>query len=159
MFAVLGLQGYIVLNRPWAFVQWLLKANIEEEYICCLEFWFYVVSGFCQVIKRCNLIATFVLFLSLCLLLGFHSCHSWNSPLCHGARKNKNFVGVAIGVFITAIDIGSMGAVVGSGIQLYLDGRARSFVHKANAKSSFWNNAHCLSILLHCSPRKWRHSA
>jgi hypothetical protein len=37
MFAVLGLQGYIVLNRPWAFVQWLLKANIEEEYVCCLE--------------------------------------------------------------------------------------------------------------------------
>jgi len=46
-------------------------------------------------------------------------------------------VGVAIGVFITATDIGSMGAVVGSGIQLHLDGRARSFVHKANAKSSF----------------------
>jgi hypothetical protein len=50
---------------------------------------------------------------------------------------NKNFVGVAIGMFITATDIGSMGAVVGSGIQLHLDGRARSFVHKANAKSSF----------------------
>ncbi|XP_021772174.1 hydroxyproline O-arabinosyltransferase 3-like [Chenopodium quinoa] len=26
-------QGYIVLNRPWAFVQWLEKAKIEEEYI------------------------------------------------------------------------------------------------------------------------------
>ncbi|XP_021734230.1 hydroxyproline O-arabinosyltransferase 3-like [Chenopodium quinoa] len=26
-------QGYIVLNRPWAFVQWLEKATIEEEYI------------------------------------------------------------------------------------------------------------------------------
>ncbi|GAU37600.1 hypothetical protein TSUD_365210 [Trifolium subterraneum] len=24
-------QGYIVLNRPWAFVQWLGKAKIEEE--------------------------------------------------------------------------------------------------------------------------------
>ncbi|GAB2218423.1 hypothetical protein Droror1_Dr00001646 [Drosera rotundifolia] len=26
-------RGYIVLNRPWAFVQWLEKATIEEEYI------------------------------------------------------------------------------------------------------------------------------
>ncbi|KAG0502768.1 hypothetical protein HPP92_002840 [Vanilla planifolia] len=26
-------RGYIVLNRPWAFVQWLDKANIEEDYI------------------------------------------------------------------------------------------------------------------------------
>lgn len=25
------LQGYIVLNRPWAFVQWLEKATIDEE--------------------------------------------------------------------------------------------------------------------------------
>ncbi|KAL9260515.1 Hydroxyproline O-arabinosyltransferase NOD3-like protein [Drosera capensis] len=25
--------GYIGLNRPWAFVQWLEKATIEEEYI------------------------------------------------------------------------------------------------------------------------------
>ncbi|KAJ6387954.1 hypothetical protein OIU77_026504 [Salix suchowensis] len=24
-------RGYIVLNRPWAFVQWLKKATIEEE--------------------------------------------------------------------------------------------------------------------------------
>jgi len=24
-------QGYIVLNRPWAFVQWLEKADIQEE--------------------------------------------------------------------------------------------------------------------------------
>jgi hypothetical protein len=24
-------QGYIVLNRPWAFVQWLQKADIKEE--------------------------------------------------------------------------------------------------------------------------------
>ncbi|KAM3403786.1 hypothetical protein ACQJBY_007103 [Aegilops geniculata] len=24
-------RGYIVLNRPWAFVQWLQKANIKEE--------------------------------------------------------------------------------------------------------------------------------
>lgn len=24
-------QGYIVLNRPWAFVQWLQQADIEEE--------------------------------------------------------------------------------------------------------------------------------
>ncbi|XP_039120814.1 hydroxyproline O-arabinosyltransferase 1-like [Dioscorea cayenensis subsp. rotundata] len=30
-------QGYIVLNRPWAFVQWLQKANIEEEYIFMSE--------------------------------------------------------------------------------------------------------------------------
>ncbi|KAJ8641240.1 hypothetical protein MRB53_017934 [Persea americana] len=30
-------QGYIVLNRPWAFVQWLQKANIEEEYILMAE--------------------------------------------------------------------------------------------------------------------------
>lgn len=28
-------QGYIVLNRPWAFVQWLEKAVIEEEYVTC----------------------------------------------------------------------------------------------------------------------------
>jgi hydroxyproline O-arabinosyltransferase len=25
------MQGYIVLNRPWAFVQWLQKAKIKEE--------------------------------------------------------------------------------------------------------------------------------
>ncbi|XXG64642.1 hypothetical protein AAC387_Pa05g2537 [Persea americana] len=30
-------QGYIVLNRPGAFVQWLQKANIEEEYILMAE--------------------------------------------------------------------------------------------------------------------------
>ncbi|KAI3990056.1 hypothetical protein MKX01_013542 [Papaver californicum] len=29
--------GYIVLNRPWAFVQWLEKANIPEEYILMAE--------------------------------------------------------------------------------------------------------------------------
>ncbi|KAG8480744.1 hypothetical protein CXB51_025131 [Gossypium anomalum] len=27
----LSYQGYIVLNRPWAFVQWLEKATIEED--------------------------------------------------------------------------------------------------------------------------------
>lgn len=44
-------QGYIVLNRPWAFVQWLQKANIEEEYgtephltLSC--FLFRVISSF-----------------------------------------------------------------------------------------------------------------
>ncbi|XP_073136493.1 hydroxyproline O-arabinosyltransferase 1-like [Henckelia pumila] len=30
-------QGYIVLNRPWAFVQWLRQANIEEDYILMSE--------------------------------------------------------------------------------------------------------------------------
>uniref|UniRef100_A0ACD5XS67 Uncharacterized protein n=1 Tax=Avena sativa TaxID=4498 RepID=A0ACD5XS67_AVESA len=30
-------QGYIVLNRPWAFVQWLQKADIQEEYILMAE--------------------------------------------------------------------------------------------------------------------------
>ncbi|KAJ7964988.1 Hydroxyproline O-arabinosyltransferase [Quillaja saponaria] len=30
-------RGYIVLNRPWAFVQWLEKAVIEEEYILMAE--------------------------------------------------------------------------------------------------------------------------
>ncbi|XP_002991378.2 hydroxyproline O-arabinosyltransferase 1 isoform X1 [Selaginella moellendorffii] len=30
-------KGYVVLNRPWAFVQWLQKANIEEEYIFMAE--------------------------------------------------------------------------------------------------------------------------
>uniref|UniRef100_A0A0E0JGX6 Hydroxyproline O-arabinosyltransferase-like domain-containing protein n=1 Tax=Oryza punctata TaxID=4537 RepID=A0A0E0JGX6_ORYPU len=30
-------HGYVVLNRPWAFVQWLQKANIEEEYILMAE--------------------------------------------------------------------------------------------------------------------------
>ncbi|XP_078157930.1 hydroxyproline O-arabinosyltransferase 1-like isoform X2 [Carex rostrata] len=30
-------QGYIVLNRPWAFVQWLQTANIPEEYILMSE--------------------------------------------------------------------------------------------------------------------------
>ncbi|KAJ7545137.1 hypothetical protein O6H91_09G108900 [Diphasiastrum complanatum] len=29
--------GYIVLNRPWAFVQWLEKAEIEEDYILMAE--------------------------------------------------------------------------------------------------------------------------
>ncbi|KAJ1258281.1 hypothetical protein BS78_10G063300 [Paspalum vaginatum] len=32
-----GDQGYIVLNRPWAFVQWLKKADIKEEYILMAE--------------------------------------------------------------------------------------------------------------------------
>lgn len=31
-------QGYIVLNRPWAFVQWLEKADIEEEYVSQFSF-------------------------------------------------------------------------------------------------------------------------
>ncbi|XP_074588358.1 hydroxyproline O-arabinosyltransferase NOD3-like [Curcuma longa] len=30
-------RGYIVLNRPWAFVQWLEKATIEEDYILMAE--------------------------------------------------------------------------------------------------------------------------
>ncbi|KAL1833106.1 hypothetical protein ACET3Z_002757 [Daucus carota] len=30
-------QGYIVLHRPWAFVQWLKQANIEEDYILMAE--------------------------------------------------------------------------------------------------------------------------
>ncbi|KAG6407985.1 hypothetical protein SASPL_130987 [Salvia splendens] len=30
-------QGYIVLNRPWAFVQWLQQVNIEEDYILMSE--------------------------------------------------------------------------------------------------------------------------
>ncbi|KAK1422805.1 hypothetical protein QVD17_18093 [Tagetes erecta] len=30
-------RGYIVLNRPWAFVQWLESATIEEEYIFMAE--------------------------------------------------------------------------------------------------------------------------
>ncbi|VAH76054.1 unnamed protein product [Triticum turgidum subsp. durum] len=30
-------RGYIVLNRPWAFVQWLQQAKIEEEYILMAE--------------------------------------------------------------------------------------------------------------------------
>ncbi|KAK1275124.1 hypothetical protein QJS04_geneDACA003760 [Acorus gramineus] len=30
-------QGFIVLNRPYAFVQWLEKANIPEEYILMAE--------------------------------------------------------------------------------------------------------------------------
>ncbi|XP_062233467.1 hydroxyproline O-arabinosyltransferase 1-like [Phragmites australis] len=32
-----GDQGYIVLNRPWAFVQWLQRADIQEEYILMAE--------------------------------------------------------------------------------------------------------------------------
>ncbi|KAI4996235.1 hypothetical protein ZWY2020_046826 [Hordeum vulgare] len=31
------LKGYIVLNMPWAFVQWLQQAKIEEEYILMAE--------------------------------------------------------------------------------------------------------------------------
>ncbi|CAA2959431.1 hydroxyproline O-arabinosyltransferase 3 [Olea europaea subsp. europaea] len=30
-------RGYIVLNRPWAFVQWLETATIQEEYILMAE--------------------------------------------------------------------------------------------------------------------------
>ncbi|KVH90270.1 hypothetical protein Ccrd_007739, partial [Cynara cardunculus var. scolymus] len=30
-------QGYIVLNRPWAFVQWLQQAEIKEDYILMSE--------------------------------------------------------------------------------------------------------------------------
>ncbi|CAL5361102.1 unnamed protein product [Camellia sinensis] len=30
-------MGYIVLNRPWAFVQWLQQANIKENYILMAE--------------------------------------------------------------------------------------------------------------------------
>ncbi|KAL9233583.1 hypothetical protein vseg_008562 [Gypsophila vaccaria] len=30
-------QGYVVLNRPWAFVQWLANATIEEDYVLMAE--------------------------------------------------------------------------------------------------------------------------
>ncbi|KAH6759822.1 Hyp O-arabinosyltransferase-like protein [Perilla frutescens var. hirtella] len=30
-------RGYVVLNRPWAFVQWLEKSRIEEEFILMAE--------------------------------------------------------------------------------------------------------------------------
>lgn len=30
-------QGYVVLNRPWAFVQWLQQAEIEEDYVLMSE--------------------------------------------------------------------------------------------------------------------------
>ncbi|CAM6106291.1 unnamed protein product [Calypogeia fissa] len=30
-------RGYVVLNRPWAFVQWLETATIEEEYVLMAE--------------------------------------------------------------------------------------------------------------------------
>ncbi|KAI5064129.1 hypothetical protein GOP47_0020799 [Adiantum capillus-veneris] len=30
-------QGYVVLNRPWAFVQWLQRVPIEEDYIMMAE--------------------------------------------------------------------------------------------------------------------------
>ncbi|GER46313.1 root determined nodulation 1 [Striga asiatica] len=30
-------KGYVVLNRPWAFVQWLKKAEIKEEYVLMAE--------------------------------------------------------------------------------------------------------------------------
>ncbi|KAG6649657.1 hypothetical protein CIPAW_07G226800 [Carya illinoinensis] len=30
-------RGYIVLNRPWAFVQWLQQADIKEDYILMAE--------------------------------------------------------------------------------------------------------------------------
>ncbi|KAE9599399.1 hypothetical protein Lal_00039406 [Lupinus albus] len=30
-------QGYIVLNRPWAFVQWLQQTHIKEDYILMSE--------------------------------------------------------------------------------------------------------------------------
>lgn len=30
-------KGYVVLNRPWAFVQWVQKAVIEEEYVFMAE--------------------------------------------------------------------------------------------------------------------------
>ncbi|KAJ7553542.1 hypothetical protein O6H91_06G102700 [Diphasiastrum complanatum] len=30
-------KGYIVLNRPWAFVQWLQKTDVEEDYIFMAE--------------------------------------------------------------------------------------------------------------------------
>ncbi|KAK7245571.1 hypothetical protein RIF29_40418 [Crotalaria pallida] len=33
----LSCLGYIVLNRPWAFVQWLEKTTIEEEYVLMAE--------------------------------------------------------------------------------------------------------------------------
>jgi len=30
-------KGFVVLNRPWAFVQWLQKANTKEDYILMAE--------------------------------------------------------------------------------------------------------------------------
>nr|CAB3503597.1 unnamed protein product [Digitaria exilis] len=36
--------GYIVLNRPWAFVQWLQKADIKEEYILMAEPYHIIVK-------------------------------------------------------------------------------------------------------------------
>ncbi|XP_057515078.1 hydroxyproline O-arabinosyltransferase NOD3-like isoform X1 [Amaranthus tricolor] len=32
-----AIKGYVVLNRPWAFVQWLEKATIEEKYVLMAE--------------------------------------------------------------------------------------------------------------------------
>ena len=32
----LSFKGYVVLNRPWAFVQWLERATIIEEYVLSL---------------------------------------------------------------------------------------------------------------------------
>lgn len=40
---VYNVQGYVVLNRPWAFVQWLQQAHIEEEYVQ-----FYILSPYFQ---------------------------------------------------------------------------------------------------------------
>lgn len=44
-------RGYIVLNRPWAFVQWLESATIEEEYILMAEPDHIFVSPFPNLAK------------------------------------------------------------------------------------------------------------
>ncbi|RXH92123.1 hypothetical protein DVH24_021146 [Malus domestica] len=37
-------RGYIVLNRPWAFVQWLQQADIKEEYALCFTSYYILMS-------------------------------------------------------------------------------------------------------------------
>ncbi|XP_019093386.1 PREDICTED: uncharacterized protein LOC104753988 [Camelina sativa] len=54
-------KGYVVLNRPWAFVQWLQQAHIEEDYILMAEPDHIIVKPIPNL-ARGNLAAAFPFF-------------------------------------------------------------------------------------------------
>ncbi|XP_076939969.1 hydroxyproline O-arabinosyltransferase NOD3-like isoform X1 [Bidens hawaiensis] len=53
-------RGYIVLNRPWAFVQWLERATIEEESVffshSCIPISYFIQRNFNDYFALCSYI-------------------------------------------------------------------------------------------------------
>lgn len=68
-------QGYVVLNRPWAFVQWLRKANITEEYVRQPNF----VHLFCFLESRMTqLLCFFWIFITNIAEYGLVILRAWS---------------------------------------------------------------------------------